>query len=117
VTVFCLVAAFVFGSGVALEFESAAREPPFDSRFFNDSFFDLAARSRAWGASSLENLATSGLRGDETAGWWSSSTARFCGIDGVSSRVSSRAGEFCFDILTVCTPYASKTASIGTQQT
>lgn len=68
VTAFCLFTIFAFGSGVTREFESVAREPPFDSRFFKDSFFDLAARSRAWGASSLMDFAKSGLSGDETAG-------------------------------------------------
>jgi len=48
-----------FGSGVAL---SEGRGPPFDSLFFSDSFFDLAALSRTnvW--------VKSGLRGDDTAG-------------------------------------------------
>lgn len=66
------------GSGVALALTSGASDPPFDSRFFRDSFFALAARSRAIGASSdgLGGL-KSGLRGEETAGWWSSSRARF----------------------------------------
>jgi hypothetical protein len=62
---FCLLVVFVFGSGVALEVGSAAREPPLDSRFFNDSFLDLAARSRATGAS---DFAKSGLSGEDTAG-------------------------------------------------
>jgi hypothetical protein len=62
---FCLLAVLVFGSGVALEVESAARDPPLDSRFFNDSFLDLATRSRAIGTS---DLAKSGLSGEDTAG-------------------------------------------------
>ena len=68
VTDFCLFAAFVFGSGVALEFESDASAPTFDSRFFSDSFFDLAARSLARGASSFSALTTSGFNGEDTAG-------------------------------------------------
>lgn len=62
---FCLLAALVFGSGVALEVKSAARTPTLDSRFFKDSFLDLTTRSRAIGAS---DLPISGLRGEDTAG-------------------------------------------------
>ena len=68
VTVFCLFAAFVLGSGVALELESDASAPTLDSRFFRDSFFDLAARSRARGASSFKDLRISGFKGEDTAG-------------------------------------------------
>ena len=57
-----------FGSGVALELASAAcSPPPFDSRFFKDSFFALAVRSRAKGLSSLEFL-KSGFSGEDTVG-------------------------------------------------
>jgi len=61
------------GSGVALALVSGARDVPFDSRFLRDSFLALEARSRARGASS----GFEGLRGEDTAGWWSSSRARF----------------------------------------
>ncbi len=65
-----LLEVLALGSGVALALVSGAREPPFDSRFFSDSFFALEARSRARGASSwgFEGL-KSGLRGEDTAGW------------------------------------------------
>ena len=66
-----------FGSGVARALLSGARDPAFDSRFLRDSFFALEARSRARGASSAFEGLKSGLRGEETAGWWSSSRARF----------------------------------------
>ena len=87
----------VFGSGVALALVSGARDPAFDSRFFRDSFFARGARSRARAASSwgFEGL-KSGFKGEETAGWWSSSKARFCGIEvirGVVVGVASRWGE------------------------
>lgn len=51
---------------------------PFDSLFLSDSFFALEARSRANGASSpgFEDL-KSGFNGEDIAGWWSSSRARF----------------------------------------
>ena len=65
------------GSGVALALASGARDPAFDSRFLRDSFFALEARSRARGASSAFDDLKSGLSGEETAGWWSSSRARF----------------------------------------
>lgn len=66
-----------FGSGVARALLSGARDPAFDSRFLSDSFFALEARSRARGASSAFEDLKSGLRGEETTGWWSSSRARF----------------------------------------
>ena len=71
-------AGLAFGSGVALELVSGAKEPPLDSRFLRDSFLVLATRSRAGGASScgFEGL-KSGFRGEETAGWYSSSRTRF----------------------------------------
>jgi len=90
---FCDVLAF--GSGVALALVSGARDPAFDSRFFRDSFFALGARSRARAAASscgFEGL-KSGFSGEETAGWWSSSRARFGGIEvigGVIVGVASR---------------------------
>lgn len=74
-----------FGSGVVLELVSGAcSPPPFDSLFFNDSFFALEVRSRARGVSSLEDL-KSGFNGEETVGRWSSSRARFCGIEEIGA--------------------------------
>lgn len=66
----CLCEVLALGSGVALPLVSEASDPPFDSRFFRDSFFALDARSRASGASSwgLDGL-KSGFRGEETVGW------------------------------------------------
>lgn len=66
----CFCEELALGSGVALPLVSGASDPPFDSRFFSDSFFALDARSRARGASSwgLDGL-KSGFRGEETAGW------------------------------------------------
>ena len=86
-----------FGSGVALALVSGARDPAFDSRFFKDSFLARGARSRARAASSwvFEGL-KSGFKGEETVGWWSSSRARFCGMEvmvGVVVGVTSRWGE------------------------
>jgi hypothetical protein len=73
------------GSGVVLELVSGAcSPPPFDSRFFSDSFFALEVRSRAKGVSSLEDL-KSGFNGEETVGRWSSSRARFCGIEEIGA--------------------------------
>ncbi len=75
----CLCDVLDFGSGVARALVSGATDPAFDSRFLSDSFFALGARSRARaGSSDFEDL-KSGLRGEETAGWWSSSRARFWG--------------------------------------
>lgn len=77
---FCF-GALDFGSGVPLELVSGAfKPPPFDSRFFNDSFFALDVRSRARGLSSLEAL-KSGFNGDDTVGRWSSSRTRFWGME------------------------------------
>ena len=74
-----------FGSGVALELISGAcNAPPFDSLFFSDSFFALDVRSRARGVSSLEDL-KSGFNGEDTVGRWSSSSARFCGMDEIGA--------------------------------
>jgi hypothetical protein len=92
---FCDVVAF--GSGVALALVSGARDPAFDSRFFKDSFLARGARSRARAASSCGfGGLKSGFRGEETAGWWSSSRARFWGIDETGTLlvgVASRGGE------------------------
>ena len=74
-----------FRSGVALALVSGARDPPFDSRFFNDSFLALDARSRACGASSFG--LKSGFNGEETVGWWSSSRTRFWGIDEIGVEI------------------------------
>ena len=60
---------FEYGSGVDLPLLSGAEEPALDSRFFNDSFFALEARSRARGASFSVFGLKSGLSGEETAGW------------------------------------------------
>jgi hypothetical protein len=64
-------------SGVDRPLDSGASEPPLDSRFFRVSFFARDARSRARGASSCVFGLKSGLRGEETVGWWSSSKPRF----------------------------------------
>lgn len=75
--VFLNFGVLAFGSGVALELESGAcNPPPFDSLFFKDSFLALEVRSRARGVSSLDDL-KSGFNGEETVGMWSSSAARF----------------------------------------
>jgi len=96
----CFCDELALGSGVALPLVSGASDPPFDSRFFSDSFFALDARSRARGASSwgLDGL-KSGFKGEETAGWWSSSRARLGGIEDIGAvfeGVASRLG--------VCSP-------------
>lgn len=91
-----------FGSGVALLLASGACKPPFDSRFFNDSFFALEVRSRARGVSSLEAL-KSGFNGEDTVGRWSSSRARFWGIEEIGvgrARICScLTGNSCVDIV------------------
>ena len=98
-----LCEALDLGSGVARALVSGARDPPLDSRFFRDSFFALDARSRARGTSSwaLEIL-KSGFSGDDTAGWWSSSRARFGGsvesgggFDGVASLWGEASADIC----------------------
>ena len=93
-----LLAAAAFGSGVALALASGARDPAFDSLFFKDSFLVRGALSRANAASSCGFAGLkSGLRGEEIAGWWSSSRTRFCGMEergGVAVGVASRLGEF-----------------------
>lgn len=70
------------GSGVARAL-SGPSVAPFDSLFLRDSFLVLAAR----GASSCFTALKSGFSGEETAGWWSSSSTRFCGMEGVGGIV------------------------------
>ena len=75
-----------FGSGVTRELSEAPAAAPLDSRFLSESFFVRFSRdmpgvsSGAW-TWTFDIALTSGFSGEETAGAWSSSMARFCGIE------------------------------------
>lgn len=85
-----------FGSGVARELSAtpAGLVAALDSRFFNDSFFVRFSRAMAPVSSGAKDFRAlvSGFKGDDTAGTWSSSSARFWGREGIATGAATGTG-------------------------